>query len=194
MFRHLSYTVFVGAMFFATIALANGHREVDRVATDCEVYAQTAMEQQWQNEISQCGFTGDRWHTNRASHRTWCFFAGERDRVVHYLERDRDIRVCINERKRREQETATTVPETTVPETGTTGQPVARGIDALWCNNFAHNMFDLAANYANNGCPINGNPTWDTYYNRCMTITREQINQIQPAIMAEGNACIARKP
>ncbi|MEO1701635.1 MAG: hypothetical protein AAFR71_06230 [Pseudomonadota bacterium] len=180
----------IAALFaFQSGALADSHREVDRVARDCEVYAQTAMEQQWQNEISQCGFTGDRWHTNRASHRTWCFFAGERDRVLHYLDRDRDIRRCVNDRKRRENETVTIAPEP-----GVTGQPVAKGINALWCNNFAHDMFGLATNYANNGCPINGNPTWDTYYNQCMTITREQISQIQPAIIAEGNSCIARKP
>ena len=190
MMRRSVFSWAMVVLFLVTVdTSAAGHREVERVATDCEAYAQTAMEQQWQNEISQCGYTGDRWHTNRASHRTWCFFAGERDRVVHYLERDRDIRVCINERKRRESETVTVVPEP-----GVTDQPVAKGIDALWCNNFAHNMFDLAANYANNGCPINGNPTWDTYYNQCMTITREQISQIQPAIIAEGNACIARKP
>ncbi|MEM1378970.1 MAG: hypothetical protein AAGG69_16440 [Pseudomonadota bacterium] len=188
----LTVLLALAALIGATVGVsASNERPVDRAATDCEAYAQFAMEQQWQNEVSQCGLTGERWHTNRASHRTWCFFASERDRAAHYLDRDRDLRVCINERKRREAETITVIPE---PNTGVTGQPVARGIDANWCNNFAHDMFDLAVNYANNGCSLAGNPTWNTYYNQCMTVTRPQINEIHNSIMAEGNACIARKP
>lgn len=45
----------------------------------CAQYASLAVDQQRQNQLRQCGFTGGRWSDNFAGHFGWCLSAGPDD-------------------------------------------------------------------------------------------------------------------
>ena len=63
--------VVAGAMI-AGMALSNAAQ----AQATCDWYAKTAMEQQKINVDRKCGFKGESWSSDRASHIAWCASVG----------------------------------------------------------------------------------------------------------------------
>jgi hypothetical protein len=57
---------------FIQLAQFNGEGRHSGRRDFCEQYAQAALDQNSQNSRKDCGFTGDRWHSNFQKHFKWC--------------------------------------------------------------------------------------------------------------------------
>lgn len=187
--KHLKATCTLGILLASTAS---------SYGMNCDLYASEAARHQQLNESLQCGYTGDRWHNNSASHHIWCTFTNDRQRQAHHNYRVQKVDECklvVVPGK------VQVVPAPQDNKSGTTGgasssqsnKPVAKGISALWCNNWAHNQADLAIHYADKGCYLSGDQSQNAHYNFCMTSTRDRINAKPAASSNEGNACLLAK-
>lgn len=74
MFRTIGAVV-TGAMI-SGMALLGALSGAAQAQATCDWYAKTAMEQQKINVDRKCGFKGESWSSDRASHIAWCASVG----------------------------------------------------------------------------------------------------------------------
>lgn len=186
----------IGTAFIAAALATTIVNSTDAVALSCDVYASEAVRHHQLNLSLNCGYSGDRWHSNSGSHLIWCTFAGDRQRQSHQNYRTQKISECKLVVVPGQPQV---VPAPKANNSGNNGNsssgqqngPVAKGVNGLWCNNWAYEQEDLARHYENNGCKLAGDQSQSAHYNFCMTSSRDKISAKPVALMQEGNSCLA---
>ncbi len=74
----------LGMVIFTSTANASG----------CSTYGNTAKIQQSENINLGCGFSGQRWHTNKTAHRIFCLAVGEDNADTETAIRDHKLDTC----------------------------------------------------------------------------------------------------
>ncbi len=67
-------TILAAFLGLALVAATADDVSAESKTQFCSSYTTSAVNQQRQNRQQNCGLTGNRWHTNRSTHHTWCMF------------------------------------------------------------------------------------------------------------------------
>ena len=65
---------------------------------NCEWYAKTALKQQQENELLQCGFQGAAWNTDFKAHAAWCQSVAPDIWKEQAKKRDQELLACTRKK------------------------------------------------------------------------------------------------
>ncbi|MCP4936268.1 MAG: hypothetical protein GY927_19210 [bacterium] len=158
---------------------------------NCEDYAREAVKQAEHNYSLKCGYKGDRWHYNKASHKVWCAFNTPKVRSAHYNYRKRKIEECkikVVPGKIKIVPNPKQKGSNKKPNQGTRSKN-----HGLWCNNWAYDQVAVEKYYADRGCQIAGTQTRQAHYKYCYASSKRRAEQRTKLARQRGNTCIVRK-